>query len=137
MHYVVIISVCVRSREEGYTNTIQLSDCKAVMLQFRLKILSLRLVLCDLKDNILMNFMYIFRFLYSFCINDINVVVTFYISLYHKNKFYVYEFKIYTPCCTYFIITLRDICIYHYLLLNIIFGNISFISWREPFYYSY
>jgi len=25
--------------------------------------------------------------------------------------FYVNKFKIYTPCCTYFTITLRDICI--------------------------
>jgi hypothetical protein len=40
--YVVIIIIPFRSREE-YTNTIHLSDFKAVMLQFRLKTLSLRL----------------------------------------------------------------------------------------------
>ena len=46
-----------------------------------------------------------------------------------KKKIYVDDFQIYTPGCTYFTITLRDICIYHYLLFNLIFGTISCISW--------
>jgi hypothetical protein len=59
------------------------------MFQFRLEILILRLVLCDMKDNILVNFMKRF----DFCINFLltYVVVVFYISLYNKknNMFYV------------------------------------------------
>jgi len=47
------------------------------------------------------------------------------------------SFNIYTLCCIYFTITLRDICIYCYLLFNVIFGNISCISWRENFNSAY
>jgi hypothetical protein len=49
----VIIIARVRFGEEEYTHTIHLSDSKAVMLQFTLEIISLRVILCDLKDNIL------------------------------------------------------------------------------------
>jgi hypothetical protein len=37
-----------------------------IIVQFRLEILSLRLLLCDMKDNILMNFMYIFVWILMF-----------------------------------------------------------------------
>ena len=69
--------------------------------------------------------------------NYINAVVTFSISLYNKKKFDVNEFKIYTPYCTYFIIILRAICIYYYLLFNAIFGNISCLLWRDNLYLTY
>ena len=52
--------VRVRSEQEEYTEAIHLSDFKTEILIF-----GLHLVLCGLKDNNrLMNFIYIFRFLY-------------------------------------------------------------------------
>jgi hypothetical protein len=61
--YLAVMIVCDRFvfGQEEYTHTIHLSDLKTVLFQFRLEILSLRLILCDF---ILMNSMYIIRFMH-------------------------------------------------------------------------
>ena len=60
------IIVRVRSEQEEYTEAIHLSDFKTVLL---------RTPLCTgLKDNILMNFGYIFRFLFAMLIFYIHMI---------------------------------------------------------------
>jgi hypothetical protein len=58
--YMCAIIVRVRSEQEEYTERIHLSDFKTVLLRTPLR--------TGFKDNILMNFGYIFRFLFAMLI---------------------------------------------------------------------
>ena len=121
------------------------------MLQFRLEILILRLVLCDMKDNILVNFMK----RSDFCINLLltYVVVVFYISLYNKKTICFMSYMRFMLYLLHYHITRHlYLLLYNYCtslsaiwcvmehwkaILTRAVVNISCISWRVNFNIAY